>query len=422
MVNRLLSILTLFFCAITSKATAQTLLSEIFNSNINTVKVSPLNNIYFPPIWVMGQYDNPLVFSFDDLSEDRKYLRCSIVHCNSDWQQSQLQESEYTNSFNFHDIENYEFSANTFVHYAHYSFQLPNNDIDILRSGNYIVKVYEQDAPDDILFQTRFSVCENSLMVTPTVSSRTEIDYNEQHQQLSVTITDNSNSIRDPYNDLRLVVSQNSRTDNEKTITSPLMVSGNKITYDHNRNLIFPAGNEYRRIETVAIHAPSMGVANMQYHHPFYHAMLYTDEMRNDEPYHYDSTQHGHFTIRNWESEHSDVEADYVVTHFSLNTGGPITGGEIYLDGEFTSHKFSPRYRMRYDASEGMYTAELLLKQGAYNYQYLWVPDGSNVGQTSRIEGDKFQTVNEYLVKVYQRSPGDRYDRFVGFGIVFSGK
>ena len=46
---------------------------------------------------------------------------------------------------------------------------------------------------------------------------------------------------------------------------------------------------------------------------------------------------------------------------------------------------------------------------------YLWVPDGSTVGQTGRIEGDHYETVNEYLVKVYDRPMGERYDRLVGY-------
>jgi hypothetical protein len=64
----------------------------------------------------------------------------------------------------------------------------------------------------------------------------------------------------------------------------------------------------------------------------------------------------------------------------------------------------------------------MLLKQGDYNYQYLWVPEGSATGQTAKIEGNKYQTVNEYLVRVYNRQSGERYDRFIGYGIAFSGK
>ena len=77
---------------------------------------------------------------------------------------------------------------------------------------------------------------------------------------------------------------------------------------------------------------------------------------------------------------------------------------------------------MIYDPSSGNYVADIMLKQGAYNYQYLFVPDGTNVGLTSKIEGDKYQTVNEYSVRVYNRPVGERYDRLIGFGMIFSGK
>ena len=56
----------------------------------------------------------------------------------------------------------------------------------------------------------------------------------------------------------------------------------------------------------------------------------------------------------------------------------------------------------------------MLLKQGAYNYQYLIVPPGAKRGYTSAIEGDKYQTVNEYNVRVYHRRRGERYDRLIG--------
>ena len=110
-----------------------------------------------------------------------------------------------------------------------------------------------------------------------------------------------------------------------------------------------------------------------------------------------------------------------MVTHFTLDMGRKINQGEIYLNGEFTNNLFSPSYMMKYDASSGLYVADILLKQGAYNYQYLFVPFGSNRGYSS-IEGNKYQTVNEYLVRVYHRDPSSRYDRLIGFGLTFSGK
>ena len=119
--------------------------------------------------------------------------------------------------------------------------------------------------------------------------------------------------------------------------------------------------------------------------------------------------------MRNSEANESATEADYVITHFVLNTGGPLNGGKLYLEGEFT-HALPPAMKqMKYDMATGSYTCDLMLKQGAYNYQYLWLPDGKSVALTAPIEGDKYQTINQYWIRVYYRPMGERYDRLVGF-------
>ncbi len=111
-----------------------------------------------------------------------------------------------------------------------------------------------------------------------------------------------------------------------------------------------------------------------------------------------------------------------MITHFTLDTGGKLNGGNVWLYGEFTQGYPDSQTMMKYDASSGCYTADMLLKQGAYNYEYLWLPDGTTVGQTGRIEGDHYETVNEYLVMVYDRPMGERYDRLVGYGVAYSGR
>ncbi len=42
-------------------------------------------------------------------------------------------------------------------------------------------------------------------------------------------------------------------------------------------------------------------------------------------------------------------------------------------------------------------------------------------GATGKVEGDYYPTVNEYLINVYYRAPGSRYDRLLGTTILFSG-
>lgn len=420
-IKNILLVLVCHLVAICTMAQRVDTSIKIIDSNVRSLKVAPLTNAYLPPVIVMGN-NNKIVVNFDLLDSDVHYLRYSVTHCNADWQPSQLLESEYVDGFNYGDIEEHDFSEATYVNYVHYSFALPNDEFVITKSGNYLLKVYEQDDPDKVLFQTRFSLCEHLVDVMADVTTQTDIDFNNEHQQVAVVLGYKQGVINDPYSELMLVVGQNTRTDVERVITKPMMVEMGKVTYDHNPQLLFPAGNEYRRMETVNVHSINMGIASIKYFEPYNHATVYTDEPRVESQYIYDQTQFGHFTIRNSETDYSATEADYLVTHFSLDTGGPLNGGKLYLDGEFTIGLPESARLMKYDASSGCYINDILLKQGAYNYQYLWVPDGTRVGTTSKIEGDKFQTINRYDIKVYNRPMGARYDRLVGYGLTYSGR
>ena len=420
--NKILSLLVC--CLMTVAAVAQSKVDtriHIFDNNVHSLKVCLASNMYVPPVLMMNS-DDRLLVNFDYLDYDVHYLRYSVTHCNADWQPSQLVESEYVSGFNYADIDDYAPSEATYVHYYNYQFTLPNSDMEFLVSGNYMLTVYEQDDPSKILFQTRFSVCEGKVSVFPQVTSRTDIEYNNRFQQVSFDIRYKPNQIKDPYSEFTCIVSQNSRDDNAVVVNRPTMVGVDHVTYEHNRDLIFAAGNEFRRFETVNAHNINMGVQSIRYYEPMYHAVLMVDEPRNELQYLYDKTQYGRFTIRNAEAfGENALQADYMITHFSLNTLGKLNGGNVWLYGEFLEGYPASQAMMNYDASSGCYTADLLLKQGAYNYMYLWVPDGTTVGQTSLIEGDHYETVNEYLVKVYDRPTGERYDRFVGYGVAYSG-
>ena len=420
--NRTLSLLACALMALSAVAQGRVdTRTHIFDSNVRSLKVCLDNNMYIPPVLMLNG-DNCLVVNFDYIDYDVHYLRYSVTHCNADWQPSQLVESEYVSGFNYADIDDYEQSLATYVHYYNYQFTLPNPDMELLVSGNYLLTVYEQDNPDKLLFQTRFSVCEGTVSVFPQVTSRTDVEYNNRMQQVSFEVRYKPGQIQDPYSEFTCIVSQNSRDDNAVTVKRPLMVGTDHITYDHNNSLIFMAGNEFRRFETVAAHNINMGVQSIRYYEPMYHATLLTDVPRSDGQYLYDKTQFGRFTVRNAESYNENpLEADYMYTHFTLDAGGQLNGGTLWLYGEFLNGFPATQAMMRYDTYSGLYTADVLLKQGAYNYMYLWVPDGTAVGQTGMIEGDHYETVNEYLVKVYDRPMGERYDRFVGYGVAYSG-
>ena len=414
-------ILSLFMMLSTAVyAYADDTMNGIFDSRFKTLQVKVDGNDYAPPVITLGT-DDRVKITFDELTEEHSYLRYSLVHCNADWQPSGLVESEFVDGFNLGYIEEYEYSQLTATHYVHYSISLPNDEVRFTVSGNYLLQVFNENDPETILLQARFMVSEAKAMVGANVTSRTEIDYNNAHQQLSLEVDVAKLGVQDLYGDLTVVVSQNSRVDNEVVLTKPMRVSSQKVYYEHLMPLIFKAGNEYRRMETTSVTYPGMKVDRIEYHEPFYHQILEVDGLRSTSQYLYDQTQFGRFTIREYSSSQSDIEADYVLTHFALELPEQYNYG-IFLDGDLTHRRFDPESKMVYNRATGLYEKTLLLKQGAYNYQYLAVPLGSMKGETAPIEGDYYETVNEYLIKVYYHRPGSRYDRLVGSAVIFSGK
>ena len=158
------------------------------------------------------------------------------------------------------------------------------------------------------------------------------------------------------------------------------------------------------------MHYATQGVDRMSYFAPYYHATLFADAPRRN--YSFDMDHDGRYLIRYNLAQDTDTEADYLFVHFTLDMPRRM-GGDFYLTGEFTYNSFTPEYRLEYDEAEQAYEATVMLKQGAYDFMYLWVPEGREVGQTGPAEGNFYEAENEYQVYIYHRPFGGRYDRLV---------
>lgn len=393
----------------------------VMEPSFKTLKVTLNGELFPPPVINLADPSERIVISFDELANQHRYLRYTLEHCDASWQPEGLVDPEFLDSFNEGTVDDYQYSQATIVHYVHYTIVVPNEQLRITQPGNYLLKVYDEEDPDHTLVQARFSVCDFTVPLGVTVSSRTDFDTNNRYQQLGVTVDTRNITVDDPFNDLRVVITQNGRPDNELTLVTPQRVNGPRVIYEHLRPLIFPAGNEYRRFDTSSVHYPGLGVERVTHDTPVYNALLYTDTPRAQQSYLYDSTQQGRYLVRSTDTSESDTEADYVLTHFALEMP-LLAGADIFIEGDLTDRRFDPASHMIYNHASGCYEQSMLLKQGAYNYQYLTVPNGSDGrGLTAPVEGNKYQTVNEYTVKVYHRPKGTRFDRLVGITTVKSG-
>lgn len=385
--------------------------TRIFNPSFRSLKVSVAEDFFSPPVLRCGT-NTHIVVSFDELSDDVSHMRYRLLHCNADWLPSQLVESEYLNGFNLAPVDDYAFCSNTFVHFVNYRITLPNDQMTPLVSGNYLLQVFPEEDPDCTLLQARFSVSDETAAVSGDVLTVTDRGVNDRYQQLKLIVDLSEEKIQNPVTDLILTVEQNSDPATLRCLLPPMRSDGHRLIYEHQNQLIFDAGNEFRRFETVSVPQTGMNVDSSRYTDDRYTAYLHPDVPRTHQ-YIYDQTQHGRFMVHELNATDSDLGSDYVNVRFLLLIPEQ-PGAEVYVQGEMTE-AFPPEFsRMDYNPDAGGYTLTLPLKQGSYNYRYTLRAPGDKTPSPGAIEGNHYETRNEYTVRVYYRPPGARADRLLG--------
>lgn len=389
--------------------------TEPLSEDIYTIQVNANGNWQSLPLIRLNS-DDYVRINFDRLGEAAyNRLRYRLIHCNADWTVSGISEIDYLDGFNDNYIDDYAQSVNTSVEYNNFSIDLPNEKARLKVSGNYVVEVYEEDKPDKLLMTACFSVLDSQVLVTGQYSSNTDIDSNKQHQQVSFAVDYSGINIRDVFNDLKVYVRQNNRLDDMRKLDKPTRMQANKILYEHDRNLIFEAGNEFRRFETGDVTYNGLSVEAIEYVRPYYYATLRDAKPRAGKSYVYDQDQNGRFVIRNLRGQDNDIDADYFIVNFVLGAS-QLYASPIYLNGDFSCNSFSDKYKMTYDPEKQIYYASLLMKQGAYNYQYLTKTADKYTAST--VEGNYYETKNEYCVFVYHRPMGVRGDYLIGILLI----
>lgn len=413
--TKLLSLI--IFLAYSTCISSQSYRTQPIGDDIHSIEVLANKQWNSYPIIKLNS-DDYIHIGFDNVSEDTfARLRYKIVFCDADWQQNkEMSAIEYLDGFDDNIIEDNDVSVNTSVLYTHYNLQIPNADVTPKLSGNYAVLVYEEGLEDDILLTACFSVLDDVVSIAPEISSVTDIDSNKEHHQLTFDLNYKLN-LRDVKNDFKVFVRQNNRLDSEVRNVKPNYIMPAKLRYRSNRNLIFEAGNEYHRFDMSSYKFNGKNVAHIEFKRPNYHMHIVPNKINNKGSYSYDQDQNGRVIFRNTESEDVEKEGDYFFAHLTLHADNPLPN-DVYINGAFTYNTFSDRYKMKYDSNNREYSLSLLLKQGIYNYQYLTKnEDGYSA---SSVDGNFYETENEYSIYVYYRPVGQKYDSLVGFSYIQS--
>ncbi len=134
---------------------------------------------------------------------------------------------------------------------------------------------------------------------------------------------------------------------------------------------------------------------------------------RNANTYSFNEDINGRFIVRRLNSSDPATGADYAWMDFFLKTP-EYPEGDVYVFGQLSDWQVRPDCRLTYDTQTKAYRGKILLKQGYYNYQYVFLPHNSRMADETEIEGSHWETTNEYTILVYHREIGIRYDRLIG--------
>lgn len=359
----------------------------------------------------LGSSDQ-LEVSFDLLGGEQPQLYYRLCLCASDWTESPLMSIEYLAGSDEGTLMPPELSRGTIIPYSHYRLAFPNASVRPTRAGNYQLSIYDYARPEDPVLVIPFAVTEERVRIDAQQTPEAWMDSRGKSQQVNVYLYPTSGGSTQLATEVRLVVLQNARWDNAVRLSSPWMVSPERISYEGDKGARFPAGNNYHKIDHTGDKQIGVGVERVVTMDSGYLLKLLPQRLRPDAPYMYEVSHQGLQRLAQAGSDGTDLSRDYHWVQFSLNSDQPI-GGRVLIEGEAFRYLSSLERTLTYVKGEG-YQLILPLKVGYQEYIYRLHPDCSGNRQPASIEGDHYQTANVYTVLIYQQSPMDRTERLIG--------
>ncbi|MEG1572506.1 MAG: DUF5103 domain-containing protein [Bacteroidales bacterium] len=356
-----------------------------------------------------------LQVQFDDLDDNGQNYSCKIIHCNANWETSTLKDFEYLGGLNVSEIENTEFSFNTLMGYAHYSFEIPNRYQVFKKSGNYKVQIYPSNQVDQIVAELPFRVYENLVHIQAEVNIPKRVEYRNLKQEISIRIRaiPEKFQIQQAFQNLKVYVQQNRNTLTYRQIPYQY-ASGENFEYKDIDLLIFDGLNEYRNFDIRPLDYAGRNVKQTRVIDRKYQASVWPDVNRLHTVYIENEDLNGDFAIKAAKKENSAIEADYALVDFLLESEYPLADKKVYVVGQFNAWELNASNQMSYNYTKKAYTYTAPFKQGFYDYMYVSQSAKNGAINCVELEGNHQETENDYYIFAYYRNQTFGYDQLIG--------
>jgi hypothetical protein len=403
---------TLLLLFIFTSAKAQEVQTEVVPPyNIKTVSFVQ-NGSNVVPIFELG---STFELQFDDLYGNEANYYFEIIHCDYNWKPSDIPKTDYIRGFDNQRIMDYSNSFNTLQNYSHYRLSFPNQFATQIRiSGNYILKILNEDR--EVVFSRKFILFENHSTVAAQVKRTRNLNTIDYKHNLDIAILSNDIAFQTPLKNVKTLLIQNGNFNTSIKNVPPQYTLGNQLVYKYDSETQFWAGNEFLYFENKDIRAANNNVAKVGSGSDIYNSFLYTNAARGNQIYTVYEDVNGNFVVKNINGSNNEIEADYAWVYFSLSAPAFRLNKDIYITGMFNNYSLSPEYKMDYNAEKGVYEKAVMIKQGFTNFQYTIADKNGAIDYENAIDGNFYQTENEYTILVYYRESTDRYERVIGKG------
>ena len=404
--------IVLFFISAITFAQVEKEVEPPFNIKTVTFDQSGQNAI---PIFSLN---DSFQFQFDDLFGNEANYYYEIVHCNYDWKLSDLSKNEFLRGFDGLRIQEYTNSLNTLQLFSHYKLSFPNKNTQFLVSGNYIIKILNEDK--EVVFSRKFLLYENLVSVPMQVKRARTLNAINFKQNIDFSIKSTSLLFQSPLQNVKVLLLQNGKFNEAITNIKPMYTIGNDLIYKYDTETQFWAGNEFLYFENKDIRAANNNIVRVDANNGVYNTHLYTNNARANTTYTYNPDTNGNFIVKNIGVNNNEIEADYAWVFFTLSAPAYYEKKGIYVNGMFNNYALSEENKMEYNVEKGIYEKALMIKQGFTNYQYVVADAKGSIDNENAIDGNFYQTENNYFAIIYYRENNQRYDRIIGKGLANS--
>ena len=386
--------------------------NKVFSDSIRSITFQQRGLPLSLPVWMLGS-NSELLFEFDEVGDYAENYSYSIELCTHDWLPVQeLTPFDYIDGYDRDLLSNYEFSNGSLQPYTHYRLRIPNENCRPLLAGNYILRIFKEDPSDPVIIR-KFFVARQLLSIEANIHQSDNIQRQQTHQEVDFKVLHKGMIFANPFQSINASIIQNGNIDGARIGLKPAFIQDNVLSFDLSGDNEFQGMKEFRWFDLRSLIHYGERIKLVKTHLGRIHVFISPDEVRSYKQYFYHEDMNGRFILKTLDETVSTLQARYAEVHFTLPLRHPFQNGDIYIMGALSDWKTGKDNRMIWNPKRKAYEGRLFLKQGFYNYLYGFKKSDQEDVNYETIEGNFFDTENDYTIFIYHRPFGERYDELI---------